>query len=66
MKDDFEKEIIKVLNDEKEMPSNVRMSLDSTYDRIRTLPKKKNNAVLKIAVAFCCIAILELYFLVNL
>lgn len=62
MKDDFEKEIIKALNEEKEIPKEVRMSLDSTYDRIRTLPKKKNKAVLKIAVAVCCIAILGTLF----
>ena len=37
----MEKQLIKVLSEEKEIPSIVRMSLDSTYDRIRTMPKKK-------------------------
>lgn len=57
MEDNFEKQLAKALNEEKEMPSIVRMSLDSTYDRIRTLPKKKNKAIWKIAAAVCCILI---------
>lgn len=57
MEDNFEKQLIKVLNEEKEIPSIVRMSLDSTYDRIRTLPKKKNKVVWKIAAAVCCVVI---------
>lgn len=57
MEDNFEKQLVKALNEEKEMPSLVRISLDSTYDRIRTLPKKKNKSVLKIVAAVCCIVI---------
>lgn len=57
MEDNFEKQLVNVLNREKEMPSLVRSSLDSTYDRIRTLPKKKNRSVLKIAAVVCCIVI---------
>lgn len=57
MEDNFEKQLVKALNEEKEMPSLVRISLDNTYDRIRTLPKKKNKSVLKIAAAVCCIVI---------
>ena len=57
MEDNFEKQLIKVLNEKKEIPSIVRMSLDSTYDRIRTSPKKKNKVVWKIATVVCCIVI---------
>ena len=57
MDDNFEKQLIKALNEEKEIPSIVRMSLDSTYDRIRTLPKKKNKVIRKIAAIVCCVVI---------
>lgn len=57
MEDNFEKQLIKVFSEEKEIPSIVRASLDSTYDRIRTTPKKKNKVVWKIAVAVCCVVI---------
>ncbi|MBC2401372.1 DUF4179 domain-containing protein [Clostridium saccharobutylicum] len=47
-----------MINEEKEIPSVVRISLDSTYDRIRAMPKKKNRVVGKIAAAVCCVVIL--------
>ncbi|OOM14590.1 DUF4179 domain-containing protein [Clostridium saccharobutylicum] len=58
MEDNFEKQLNKILNEEKEIPSVVRISLDSTYDRIRAMPKKKNRVVGKIAAAVCCVVIL--------
>lgn len=57
MENNFEKQLIKVLNEEKEIPSKVRISLDTTYDRIRAISKKKNKARWKIAVAVCCVII---------
>lgn len=57
MEDNFEKQLIKVLSEEKEISSIVRTSLDSTYDRIRTKQKKKNKVAWKIAVAVCCVVI---------
>lgn len=58
MEDNFEKQLNKLLNEEKEIPNVVRISLDSTYDRIRAMPKKKNRVVGKIAAAVCCVVIL--------
>lgn len=58
MEDNFEKQLNKLLNEEKEIPNVVRISLDSTYDRILAMPKKKNRVVGKIAAAVCCVVIL--------
>lgn len=58
MDNNFEKQLNKILNEEKEIPSVVRISLDRTYDRIRAVPKKKNRVVGKIAAAVCCVVIL--------
>lgn len=57
MENNFEKELINVLNEEKEMPSVVRASIDNSYARIRSVSKKKNKVGLKIAAAVCCVVI---------
>lgn len=57
MEDNFEKQLAEALDEEREMPTVVRIALDNTYDRIRAKSKKKNKSTLKIAVAACCIII---------
>ncbi len=44
MKTDFEKEFKQAMTEEREIPANVRQSLDSTYDRIRAQSNKKKNS----------------------
>ncbi|MEK5070139.1 DUF4179 domain-containing protein [Sporosarcina sp. FSL K6-1508] len=43
MKTDFEKEFNQTMTEEKEMPANVRLTLDSTYASIRAQSKKKKD-----------------------
>lgn len=66
MKTDFEKEIKQVMAGDKEMPANVRQSLDSTYDKIRAQSKKKKNRfVWKRVTAAACALLLTGFVLTN-
>ncbi len=59
MKTEFDKEFEQVMRKEKEMPLNVRKSLDSTYNSIQTHSKKKKNKFKwkQITVAACALLI---------
>lgn len=59
MKNNFEQEFNRLLNEEKEMPSIVRKSLDHSYDVIRMNAKKKKRNVMwrKFAAAACCLVV---------
>ncbi|KAA0965755.1 DUF4179 domain-containing protein [Sporosarcina sp. ANT_H38] len=55
MKTDFKKEFKQAMTEEKEIPSAVRKSLDSTYASIRTQSKmKKNRFIWKRVTAAAC------------
>ncbi|MBS4179425.1 DUF4179 domain-containing protein [Lederbergia citrea] len=53
----FEKEFDQVMNEKKEMPINVRQSLDKSYDIIRARSKKKKNSFIwkRITAAACAL-----------
>lgn len=55
MKDRFEVKIDQVMNQKKEMPSNVRHSIDQSYEIIRARSKKKKSIFIakRVAVAAC-------------
>jgi hypothetical protein len=59
MKNEFDKEFKQVMSKEKEMPMNVRKSLDSTYDTIQTQSKKKKNKLIwkQVTAAACALLI---------
>lgn len=59
MKNNFEKEFQHLLQEEKEIPSIVRKSLDHSYEMIRMKAKKKKRNVMwrRFAVAACCFVI---------
>lgn len=57
MKTDFDKELEKVMTEEKEIPTNVRKKLDSTYGMIEAQSKKKKNRFIwkRVAAAACAL-----------
>ncbi|MGM9949059.1 MAG: DUF4179 domain-containing protein [Lysinibacillus sp.] len=66
MKDNFEKELEQVMKEEKEIPGNVRESLDQTYDIIRAKSKKKKaRFVWKRFAAVACAIIITGVILTN-
>lgn len=58
MENNFEKQLVEMLNTEKEMPKIVRKSIDYAYDQIRIKAQKGNRGIWKKGiVAACCIII---------
>jgi hypothetical protein len=59
MKNNFEKEFNQVMNESKEMPSNVRKSLDKSYDLILAKSKKKKSNLIwkKVTAAACALLV---------
>ncbi|WP_438318920.1 DUF4179 domain-containing protein [Sporosarcina sp. FA9] len=59
MKTEFDKEFEQVMSQEKEMPMNVRKSLDSIYNTIQTQSKKKKNRFIwkQVTAAACALII---------
>lgn len=66
MKNNFEKEFTQLMNGDKEIPVNVRKTLDQTYDIIRAQSeKKKVNFIWKKVVAVACALIITGVVLTN-
>lgn len=66
MKKNFEKDLLEVMNKEKEMPGIVRQSLNQSYDIIRAKSKKKRERFLwKSVIAAACALIISVVVLTN-
>lgn len=66
MKNNFEKEINQMMNEEKEIPVNVRQSLDQSYNMIRAKAKKKKvNFIWKRVATVACALIVTGVVLTN-
>ena len=59
MKTDFDKELEKIMTEEKEIPEHVRKRLDSTYNMIQVQAKRKKNRSIwkRVAAAACALLI---------